>query len=66
MAKQERQLLYNFDVGSTYWQYRHNPAEYEIKQPVQQVKQDTDDTWIILLGILGTIGFLALLAKATF
>jgi hypothetical protein len=65
MAKQERQLLYNFDVGSTYWQYRHNPAEYEIKTSHQQANQNADDTWIILLGVLGTIGFLVLLAKAT-
>ena len=65
MAKQERQLLYNFDVGSTYWQYRHNQAQYEIKTPHQQANQNTDDTWVILLGVIGTIGFLVLLAKAT-
>ena len=65
MAKQERQLLCNFDVGSAYWQYRHNPAEYEIKQPNQQADQNADDTWIIILGVLGTIGFLVLLAKTT-
>jgi hypothetical protein len=63
MAKQERQLLYNFDVGSAYWQYRHNPTEYEIRQPQPHVNQSADDTWIVLLGILGTIGFLVILAK---
>ena len=65
MAKQERQVLDNLVGSASYWQYRHNPAEYEIKQPVQQVKQNTDDTWIILLGILGTIGFLVMLVKET-
>jgi len=66
MAKQERQLLCNFDVGSAYWQCRHNPAEYEIKQPPKQANQNTtDDTWVMLLWILGTIGFLAVLAKTT-
>ena len=62
MAKQESQLLDILDGSASYWQYRYNPAEYERKQPYKQANQDTDDTWIILLGIIGTIGFLALLA----
>ncbi len=62
MTKQESQLLDNMDGSAAYWQYRNNPAEYERKLPYQQVSQNTDDTWFILLGILGTIGFLALLA----
>lgn len=66
MIKQERQLLDNLNGSAAYWQYRHNPAEYEIEQPYKQVSRNTDDTWIILLGILGTIGFLALLASKVF
>ena len=62
MAKQESQLLDNLDGSAAYWQYRYNPAEYERQQPHKQADQNTDDTWIILLGILGTIGFLTLLA----
>ncbi len=62
MAKQERQVLDNLDASTSYWQYRHDRAGYERQQPYQQVNQNTDDTWFILLGILGTIGFLALLA----
>lgn len=62
MTKQESQLLDNLDGSASYWQYRYNPAEYERQQPHKQTDQNTDDTWFILLGILGTIGFLALLA----
>jgi hypothetical protein len=62
MAKQERQLLANWDSSAAYWQYRCNPAGYERKQPHKQANQNTDDTEIILLCILGTIGFLAALA----
>ena len=65
MAKQERQLLDNIDGSTAYWQYRHNPAEYARQKPYKQVEQNADDTWIILLCILFTIGFLALLAKTT-
>jgi hypothetical protein len=64
MAKQESRLLDYLDASSAYWQYRHNP-EYESKQPHEQASQNTDDTWILLLGILGTIGFLALLILKT-
>ncbi len=66
MAKQERPLLDNLGAGTSYWQYRHNPEECEIQLPLKQENQNTDDTWIILLCILFTIGFLALLAKTTF
>jgi hypothetical protein len=62
MAKQESQLLDNLNGSASYWQYRYNQAEYEKKQPYIQVNQNTDDTWFIMLGILGTIGFLVLLA----
>jgi len=65
MAKQERQLLCNSDIGAAYWQYRHNPAQYGIKQPPKRANQDADDTWVRLLWILGTIGFLVVLAKTT-
>ena len=61
MTKQES-LLDTLNGSAAYWQYRHNPAEYERKQPHEQAKQNTDDTWIILPGIIVTIGFLALLA----
>jgi hypothetical protein len=62
MAKQERQVLDNLDACTSYWQYRHDRAEYERPQPYEQANQNTDDTWFIVLGILGTIGFIALLA----
>ena len=65
MTKQERQLLDNLDGSASYWQYRHNPAKYERQQPHKQADHNTDDTWIILLCILFTIGFVALLAKTT-
>ena len=62
MSKQERQVLDYLDGSAAYWQYRYNPAECERKPPHEQANQNTDDSWIILLGILATIGFLALLA----
>ena len=62
MIKQERQLLDNLDGGTSYWQYRYNQAEYDRKQPYEQATHNTGDTWFILLGIIGTIGFLVLLA----
>ncbi len=65
MAKQERQLLDNVDASASYWQYRQNLAEYERQQPYKQAGHNTDDTWIIWLCIIFTIGFLALLAKTT-
>ena len=65
MAKQESKLLDYLDASSAYWQYRYNPAENVKKPPHEQANQHTDDTWIMLLGILGTIGFLVLLAIKT-
>ena len=65
MTKQETKLLDYLDASAAYWQYRHNPVEYERKQPQEQANQNTDGTWIILLGILGTIGFLAMLILKT-
>ena len=65
MSKQERQIVDNMDGSASYWQYRHNPAENERQLPYKYVEQNADDTWIILLCILFTIGFLALLAKTT-
>ena len=62
MTKQVRRLLDNLDGSAAYWQYRYNATRCERKQPHKQANQDTDDTWIIFLGILATIGFLALLA----
>ena len=65
MVKQEGQLSGNMDNSTAFWQYRHNPAEYERQQPHKQANPDTDDTWIIFLGILFVTGFLALLAITT-
>jgi hypothetical protein len=65
MAKQEREVLENLYGSASYWQYRHNQAEYEIQQPHKQADHSSDDTWIKLLCIIVTIGFLALLAKTT-
>lgn len=64
MAKQERQLLSNWDSSATYWEHRYNQAEYERKQPHKPENQNIDVADIILLWILGIIGFLALLVAA--
>ena len=65
MVKQEGQLLGNMDNSTAFWQHRHNPAEYEGQQPHKQANPNADDTWIIFLGVLFTIGFIALLAITT-
>ena len=65
MIKQETRLLDYMDSGTAYWAYRHNPTEYQSEQPHEQAGRNTNDTWIILLGILGTIGFLIMLAIKT-
>ena len=65
MTKQETKLLDYMDASTAYWQYRHNSAEYDSEQLHEQANQNTDDKWIMLLGILGTIGFLVLLAIKT-
>ena len=65
MAKQERQLICNWDGSATYWQHRNNPAECQRERPLQQEHQSSDDSWILLLGILGTLVFLVFLVKET-
>jgi len=65
MTKRRGQLIDNWDINATFWQYRNNPAEYERQQPNEQANHNTDDTWVISLGILFTIGFLVLLATMT-
>ena len=65
MKKRTGQLFNDWDVGGTFWQYRNNPAEYQRQQPNEQANRKTDDTWIILLSIIFTIGFLVLLASTT-
>jgi hypothetical protein len=65
MVKQERKLIYNWDGRAAYWQYRQDAAEYEEKQSYEQVRQDEDDSWVLLLWVLGTIGILVVLAKTT-
>jgi hypothetical protein len=62
ITERQRQLLENLDASAAYWRYRHKPAECERKQPCKQANQSPSDTWIIFLGLLGTIGFLGLLA----
>ena len=65
MKKRTGQLLNDWDVCGTFWQYRNNPAEYDVQKPDSQANANKDDTWIILLSILFTIGFLVLLASTT-
>jgi len=65
MSKQEKQVLDNFFGSTSYWQYRRNRAEYGIQQLPKQADRNSDDTWIKVLCILVTIGFLVLLAKTT-
>ena len=65
MTKRVGQLFNDWDVSASFWQHRNNPAEYEVQQPNTQANHSTDDTWLILLGILFTIGFLVLLASTT-
>jgi hypothetical protein len=65
MSKQESKVLDYMDAGTAYWQYRHNPVENQKKQLYEQANQATNDTWIILLGIIGTIGFVIMLVLKT-
>jgi len=65
MSNRERRVLDNVNASTSYWQERHNPAEYERKQPHNQTDYNTYDNWIIVLCILFTIGFISLLAKTT-
>ena len=65
MAKQDSRLPHYLDTNAAYWQYRYDPAENKINQPHEQANQQADDTWILLLGILGTIAFLTMLAWKT-
>lgn len=65
IKQQEGQLFDNMDGSTAYWQFRNNPAESERQQPYKQANRHSDDTGIILFGILFTIGFLALLAITT-
>ena len=61
MIKQERQLLSNLVNDASYWQRRYNQTEYERKQPHKQENQNVELADIILLWILGIIGFIAML-----
>lgn len=65
MAKQERQLSYNWDGRAAGWQYRQDAMEYADKQSYEQVNHGEDDSWVLLLWVLGTIGILVVLAKTT-
>ena len=65
MRKRRGQLVNDWNVNASFLQYRNNPAEYEMQQPHEQASHNTDDTWIILLSIVFTIGFLVLLAATT-
>ena len=65
MKKRTGQLFNDWDVCGMFWQYRDNPAEYDGPQADSQANHNEDDTWIILLSILFTIGFLVLLASTT-
>ena len=62
MKERRGKLIDNCDVNATFLQYRNNPAEREMQQPHEQAHHDAGDTWIILLSIVFTIGFLVLLA----
>ncbi len=65
MSKQKSKVLNYLDTNAAYWQYRYDPAQNKINQPHEQANQHADDTWILLLGVLGTIAFLTLLAWKT-
>ena len=66
MTKREKQLFDDMDGSAAYWQYLHKSEEPEGQQLYkQESRYTTDDSGIILFGILFTIGFLALLAITT-
>ena len=65
MKKRRGQLFNDWDGNTTFWQCHNNPAEYERQPSHEQASHDADDTWIILLSIFFTIGFLFLLAATT-
>ncbi len=61
MAKQERAVYNNWDSSTEFWEYRHNQAESQSERPHLQTGRNTDYTET-LFWIIGTIGFLALIA----
>ena len=65
MTRRVGQLFDSYDVSASFWQYRNHPAEYDRRQAHEQANDNADDTWITLLGIVFTIGFLVLLATTT-
>ena len=65
MAKQKGPLLDNLDGSTSYWQVRFKSAECKKPHPYKPSSQDTDDSGVILLAILFTIGFLALIVITT-
>lgn len=66
MTKRGKLLLENYESKTGFWEYRNGSPECERTPSYRQENQSADDTWIMWLWILGTIGFLALLAKTTF
>jgi hypothetical protein len=66
MTKSKEHVVDNLDGSTSYWQYRFKSADREKSQPDRTSRQDTGETGIfLLLGILFTIGFLALLLITT-
>ena len=61
MAKQERAVYNNWDSSTEFWEYRHNQAESQSERTPLQTGRNTDYTET-LFWIIGTIGFLALIA----
>ena len=65
MIKHKGQLLDNQDGSTSYWQVRFQSADVEKTRPYKQTSPQSDASWSIWLGILFTIGFLALLVITT-
>jgi len=65
MVKHKGQLLDNQDGSTSYWQVRFQSADVEKTHAHKQTSPQSDASWSVWLGILFTIGFLALLVITT-
>lgn len=65
MMKHKGHVLNNLDGSTSYWQYRFNSAEDGKSHPYNQSAQDSSDSWSLWLGLIFTVGFLALLIITT-
>lgn len=65
MKREEREELKKWIDCSKYGNHHQNTTEYYRQHP-HYVFTGTDDSWIMLLGIVFTIGFLTLITLTCF